>query len=90
MRRRPATAAQPLPRLRRRTRPGAHRLAGLAVGARVPALGLHAAGRSNSAVGELLALVADVVRTPDVLRFKAALHGNAGYLLGLDGQRPAG
>ena len=54
------------------------------------ALGLHAAGRSDGAVGELLALVADAVRTPDILRYEAALHGNAGYLIGLDGQRAAG
>ena len=53
------------------------------------ALGLHAAGRSDGAVGELLALVADAVRTPDVLRYEAALHGNAGYLLGLDAARRA-
>ena len=53
------------------------------------ALGLHAAGRSDGAVGELLALVADAVRTPDVLRYEAALHGNAGYLLGLDAVRRA-
>ena len=52
------------------------------------ALGLHAAGRSDGAVGELLALVADAVRTPDVLRYEAALHGNAGYLIGLDAARP--
>jgi tetratricopeptide (TPR) repeat protein len=51
------------------------------------ALGLHAAGRSDGAVGELLALVADAVRTPDVLRYEAALHGNAGYLIGLDAAR---
>ncbi|RZS64762.1 tetratricopeptide repeat protein [Agromyces ramosus] len=52
------------------------------------ALGLHAAGRSHGAVGELLALVADAVRTPDILRYEAALHGNAGYLIGLDAARP--
>jgi tetratricopeptide (TPR) repeat protein len=51
------------------------------------ALGLHAAGRSDAAVGELLAFAADAVRTPDVLRYEAALRGNAGYLLGLDAQR---
>ncbi|WP_448811482.1 tetratricopeptide repeat protein [Agromyces bauzanensis] len=51
------------------------------------ALALHAAGRSDGAVGELLALVADEIRTPDVLRYEAALHGNAGFLIGLDGQR---
>jgi len=51
------------------------------------ALGLHAAGRSDGAVGELLALVADAVRTPDVLRYEAALRGNAAHLAGLDAQR---
>ena len=51
------------------------------------ALGLHAAGRSDGAVGELLALVADAIRTPDVLRYEAALLGNAGYLIGLDAAR---
>ncbi|HEY6801376.1 MAG TPA: tetratricopeptide repeat protein [Agromyces sp.] len=54
------------------------------------ALGLHAAGRSDGAVGELLALVAEHVRTPDVLRYEAALRGNAGYLIGADAQRAAG
>ena len=54
------------------------------------ALALHAAGRSDGAVGELLALVADEVRTPDVLRYEAALRGNAGFLLGLDEQRGVG
>ena len=43
--------------------------------------------RSDGAVGELLALVADRIRTPDVLRYEAALHGNAGYLIGLDAAR---
>lgn len=51
------------------------------------ALALHAAGRSDGAVGELLALVAEHVRTPDVLRYEAALRGNAGYLIGRDSQR---
>lgn len=54
------------------------------------ALALHAAGRSDGAVGELLALVGDEVRTPDVLRYEAALRGNAGFLLGLDEQRGVG
>ena len=52
------------------------------------ALGLHAAGRSDAAVGELLALVADEVRLPDVLRYEAALRGNAAYLMQLDAERP--
>ncbi len=51
------------------------------------ALGLHAAGRSDGAVGELLALVAEEIRTPDVLRYEAALRGNAGYLIARDQQR---
>jgi tetratricopeptide (TPR) repeat protein len=51
------------------------------------ALALHAAGRSDGAVGELLALVGDEVRTADVLRYEAALRGNAGYLIGLDSER---
>ena len=51
------------------------------------ALALHAAGRSDGAVGELLALVAEEIRTPDVLRYEAALRGNAGFLIGLDQQR---
>ena len=50
------------------------------------ALGLHAAGRSDRAVGELLAFAADTVRTPDVLRYEAALRGNAAYLTGLDAE----
>lgn len=52
------------------------------------ALGLHAAGRSDAAVGELLALVADGMRVPDVLRYEAALRGNAEYLKQLDAERP--
>ena len=52
------------------------------------ALGLHAAGRSDAAVGELLALVADEVRLPDVLRYEAALRGNAAHLTQLDAERP--
>ena len=54
------------------------------------ALGLHAAGRSDAAVGELLALVADAVATPDVLRYEAALRGNAAYLTSLDAERVRG
>lgn len=54
------------------------------------ALAMHAAGRSDGAVGELLALVAEHIRTPDVLRYEAALRGNAGYLIGRDTQDTAG
>ena len=50
------------------------------------ALAMHAAGRSDGAVGELLALVAEHVRTPDVLRYEAALRGNAGYLIARDAE----
>lgn len=52
------------------------------------ALAMHAAGRSDGAVGELLALVADFVRTSDVLRYEPALRGNAGYLIARDGSAP--
>ena len=48
------------------------------------ALGLHAAGRSDAAVGELLTFAADRVRTPDVLRYEASLRGNAAFLLARD------
>lgn len=48
------------------------------------ALSLHAAGRSDAAVAELMELVADRVRTPDLLRYEAALRGNAEYLRSLD------
>ena len=54
------------------------------------AIGLHASGRSDGAVGELLALVADGMRIPDVLRYEAALRGNAAYLTQLDAERPLG
>jgi tetratricopeptide (TPR) repeat protein len=50
------------------------------------ALSLHAAGRSDAAVGELLILSADRIRSPEVARYEAALRGNGEYLLGLDGQ----
>lgn len=51
------------------------------------ALALHAAGRSDAAVGELLALVADGVDVPEVRRYEAALRGNAAYLIRLDADR---
>lgn len=54
------------------------------------ALALHAAGRSDGAVGELLELVADAIRIPEVLRYEAALRGNAAYLVQLDAERSAG
>jgi tetratricopeptide (TPR) repeat protein len=54
------------------------------------ALALHAAGRSDGAVGELLELVADGLRIPEVLRYEAALRGNAAYLKQLEEERSAG
>jgi tetratricopeptide (TPR) repeat protein len=48
------------------------------------ALSLHAAGRSDAAVAELLRVIADEVRVPDIARYEAALRGNAEYLAGLD------
>ncbi|HZW42701.1 MAG TPA: tetratricopeptide repeat protein [Agromyces sp.] len=54
------------------------------------ALALHAAGRSDGAVGELLELVADAIPIPEVLRYEAALRGNAAYLVQLDAERSAG
>ncbi|MFF2051015.1 tetratricopeptide repeat protein [Leifsonia sp. NPDC058194] len=51
------------------------------------ALSLHAAGRSDAAVAELMELVADRLRTPDLLRYEPALRGNAEYLRSLDGAR---
>ena len=48
------------------------------------ALSLHAASRSDAAVAELLELAADRITTPDVIRYGAALRGNAAYLADLD------
>jgi len=48
------------------------------------ALSLHAAGRSDAAVAALLELAADHIRTADLLRYEAALRGNAAYLRSLD------
>jgi tetratricopeptide (TPR) repeat protein len=48
------------------------------------ALSLHAAGRSDAAVAELMELAADRIRTPDLLRYEAAVRGNAEYLWSLD------
>lgn len=48
------------------------------------ALTLHAAGRPSAALGSVLALVADRYRTDEVLRYEAALRGNAAYLESLD------
>jgi tetratricopeptide (TPR) repeat protein len=51
------------------------------------ALSLHAAGRSDGAVAELMELAADRIRTPDLLRYEAAVRGNAEYLRELDAAR---
>jgi len=51
------------------------------------ALSLHAAGRSDGAVAELMELAADRIRTPDLLRYEAAVCGNAEYLRELDAAR---
>ena len=48
------------------------------------ALSLHAASRSDAAVAELLELAADRITTPDVIRYEAALRGNATHLADLD------
>jgi tetratricopeptide (TPR) repeat protein len=51
------------------------------------ALSLHAAGRSDAAVAELMEVAADNIRTPDLLRYEAALRGNAAYLREVDAGR---
>ncbi|WP_309126996.1 tetratricopeptide repeat protein [Microbacterium sp.] len=48
------------------------------------ALTLHASGRPSAALGSVLELVADRFRTDEVLRYEAALRGNAAYLRSLD------
>ena len=48
------------------------------------ALSLHAAGRSDGAVAELLEIAADRITSPDVDRYKAALRGNAEFLAAED------
>lgn len=51
------------------------------------ALSLHAAGRSDAAVAELMEVAADGIRTPDLQRYEAAIRGNAEYLRSLDAGR---
>jgi tetratricopeptide (TPR) repeat protein len=48
------------------------------------ALTLHAAGRTNSALGSLLVLLADHVDSEEIERYKPAMRGNADYLISLD------
>lgn len=47
-------------------------------------LTLHAAGRVNTALGSLLALLADHVHSDELDRYKAAMRGNAEHLKSLD------
>ncbi|WP_267902730.1 tetratricopeptide repeat protein [Leifsonia sp. AG29] len=51
------------------------------------ALSLHAAGRSDAAVGELMELAADRVLSDDLLRYEAAIRGNAEWLREVDAAR---
>ncbi|WP_431219413.1 tetratricopeptide repeat protein [Leifsonia xyli] len=51
------------------------------------ALSLHAAGRSDAAVAELMEVAADEIRTPDLQRYQAAIRGNAEYLREVDAGR---
>ncbi|ANF32043.1 hypothetical protein A0130_10485 [Leifsonia xyli] len=51
------------------------------------ALSLHAAGRSDAAVAELMEVAADRIRTPDLQRYEAAIRGNAAYLREVDAGR---
>ena len=51
------------------------------------ALTLHAAGRPDASLARMLELVADRLRTPDILRYEAAIRGNAAYLGDRDAQR---
>jgi tetratricopeptide (TPR) repeat protein len=50
------------------------------------ALSLHAAGRSDAAVAELMEVAVDGIPTPDLQRYQAAIRGNAEYLRSLDGR----
>jgi tetratricopeptide (TPR) repeat protein len=50
------------------------------------ALTLHAAGRSDAAMARMLELVADHLRTDEILRYEAAIKGNAAYLAERDAQ----
>ena len=41
---------------------------------------LHDAGQPSQALGSVLELIADRFRTDEVIRYEAALRGNAAYL----------
>ncbi|TQO20366.1 tetratricopeptide repeat protein [Rhodoglobus vestalii] len=47
-------------------------------------LTLHAAGRANTALGSLLALLVENVHSEEIDRYKPAIRGNAEYLVSLD------
>ncbi|WP_243844225.1 tetratricopeptide repeat protein [Salinibacterium sp. ZJ454] len=47
-------------------------------------LTLHAAGQVNTALGRLLALLADHLHSEEIDRYKPAMRGNAEYLASLD------
>jgi tetratricopeptide (TPR) repeat protein len=51
------------------------------------ALSLHAAGRSDAAVAELMELAIDEIHSEDLLRYEAAIRGNADYLHDIDVER---
>lgn len=51
-------------------------------------LTLHAAGKPGAALGSVLRMVADRLRTDEVLRYEAALRGNAAYLESVDPDPP--
>jgi hypothetical protein len=53
------------------------------------ALTLHAAGRSNTALGSLLDLLADHVHSDELERYKPAMRGNAEFLSSLDTAEPS-
>lgn len=50
------------------------------------ALTLHAAGRPDRALAVMLELVADRMRTPEIVRYEAAIRGNAADLAEMDTQ----
>lgn len=51
-------------------------------------LTLHAAGKPSAALGSVFQLIADRFQTDEVLRYEAALRGNAAYLESLDADTP--
>jgi hypothetical protein len=41
-----------------------------------------ATGRTDASMARMLELVADHLRTPEIIRYEAAIRGNAKYLAG--------